>query len=851
MTPMTSTYAAQRRSLFAGTSPLSASFPSTSCRSSVYSVDKQDFLKLQHRNSVMHSPAALLEKLQEFEFRPRSNSRESKESSSISTRPRTMRRKSNNLNQLDIPKPHKPRSGSGGANSSTMVGSLKGRLLRRKTSAPLLSLSPEQALSPIESPTTPTGPAICWSPVAGDLMEGPSSFPNVAHSQPVSFARRKLSTVPDESAEVASLRQNRRGSDDSITSDIGTVGYAYRKLEGLSYRNGVFLHPYPRSDAPYMLSYNKMQLESESFSNLLLRRLNKHTGPSFHNYGFHPPRHVLDLGCGQGSWLLDASEAWGGQGTSVTGFDLVDISDERVKEARGVSWKRGNFVAYRLPFRKDSFDLVRIANLTLCIPRERWEHVLTEVRRVLKPNGRVEIIDDQLMFPYVGSQATSPTSSSAGSSSVQTARSSWNGSVKSSSSGESSDAERRPSADLSPSFLNLELESDVDFLSAESSPGLYSGDSHSDSSCEDLLRTPIDEHVDLSPWGIPDTPSRTKFHEREESQCRDIEGIFESMLDSVHGIDPQPHEFLLDLLAQVFGPKGRARKIEAFHLSLLSPEVHDRVVAGNDKKKWETTLGRESSLRRSPTNASSKAQAEGAMNTKAAKLLGIGDQGDSEYDSPPHNSSFSLKRPNRPRSSSKRQVTPSKSLQHTPPPESLITSSPTVTPDLPHSQQDSHQPAGLFVYPDRFLDMSPRELEMHLTKDIHTLLGCKVALSDFATGLKDHKDESLISQSDWADMIWEYECSRRKRFNLPYDERGFELERYDQDSDNAEDPFASPLMRPRKVTFSASKKSALASTFADLDLDLEEGVHIPIGTPVRSIRVYEAYKIDPPHGATI
>jgi len=459
----------------------------------------------------------------------------------------------------------------------------------------------------------------------------------------------------------------------------------------------------------------------------------------------------------------------------------------------------------------------------------------------------VEIIDDQLMLPYVGSQATSPTSSSPGSS-VQTARSSWNGSVKSSSSGESSGAERRPSADLSPSFLNLELESDADSLSSESSPGLYSGDSHSDSSSEDLLRTPIDEHVDLSMWGIPETPARSKFQEREESLCRDIEGVFESMLDSAVGIDSQPHEFFLDLLAEIFGPGGRARKIEAFHLSLLSPEVHDRVVGGRDKKKWES-LGRESSLRRSPTNASSKAQAEGALNTKAAKLLGIADQGDTDYESPSDNSKFSLRRPtHRPRSSSKRIMTPSRSMPHTPPPEPVLSSSPTVTPDLPHKQKDCHQPAGLLVYPDRFLDMSPRELEMHLTKDMHMLLGCKVALSDFVTGLKDHKDEALISQSEWANMIWEYECSRRKRFNLPYDERGFELEGYDDDSDAIHDPFAAPVMRPRKLAFSASKKSNLATTFPELDF--EEDVHIPIGTPIRSIRVFEAYK-PPHHGATL
>ena len=46
---------------------------------------------------------------------------------------------------------------------------------------------------------------------------------------------------------------------------------------------------------------------------------------------------------------------------------------------------------YVLPFPDDSFDLVRLANLTLCIPRDRWEFVLQEVFRILIPGGRVEI----------------------------------------------------------------------------------------------------------------------------------------------------------------------------------------------------------------------------------------------------------------------------------------------------------------------------------------------------------------------------------------------------------------------------------------------------------------------------
>ena len=41
-----------------------------------------------------------------------------------------------------------------------------------------------------------------------------------------------------------------------------------------------------------------------------------------------------------------------------------------------------------------------MANLALCIPYDKWEFVLGQVRRVLTPGGRLELIDDDIYFPY-------------------------------------------------------------------------------------------------------------------------------------------------------------------------------------------------------------------------------------------------------------------------------------------------------------------------------------------------------------------------------------------------------------------------------------------------------------------
>jgi SAM-dependent methyltransferase len=37
--------------------------------------------------------------------------------------------------------------------------------------------------------------------------------------------------------------------------------------------------------------------------------------------------------------------------------------------------------------------------LTLCVPTDSWEHVFEEVYRVLAPGGRLELIEDTIIFP--------------------------------------------------------------------------------------------------------------------------------------------------------------------------------------------------------------------------------------------------------------------------------------------------------------------------------------------------------------------------------------------------------------------------------------------------------------------
>ena len=107
----------------------------------------------------------------------------------------------------------------------------------------------------------------------------------------------------------------------------------------------------------------------------------------------------------------------------MTGFDKVNILSPLAVEHRvqgQIEFIRGNLYVFHntfflilifihscapsslqhpLPFDSRTFDLIRMSCLTLCIPTDSWAHVLEEVYRVLAPGGRLELIEDTIIFP--------------------------------------------------------------------------------------------------------------------------------------------------------------------------------------------------------------------------------------------------------------------------------------------------------------------------------------------------------------------------------------------------------------------------------------------------------------------
>jgi SAM-dependent methyltransferase len=95
-------------------------------------------------------------------------------------------------------------------------------------------------------------------------------------------------------------------------------------------------------------------------------------------------RRILDLGCGKGRF----ARALCRNGASVVGLDL---SAAMLDEATGIERVRAS--ARRLPFGPASFDGVLAVEVFEHLARPSLDLVCGEIRRVLRPGGKLVIID--------------------------------------------------------------------------------------------------------------------------------------------------------------------------------------------------------------------------------------------------------------------------------------------------------------------------------------------------------------------------------------------------------------------------------------------------------------------------
>jgi ubiquinone/menaquinone biosynthesis C-methylase UbiE len=108
-----------------------------------------------------------------------------------------------------------------------------------------------------------------------------------------------------------------------------------------------------------------------------------------------PGESVLDVGCGTGTLAIAAKRHVGSSG-AVHG---IDASPEMIARAETKARKTGVKVAFKnaaaqaLPFPGAQFDAVLTTMMLHHLPRKARQQCTGEMRRVLKPGGRVLAVD--------------------------------------------------------------------------------------------------------------------------------------------------------------------------------------------------------------------------------------------------------------------------------------------------------------------------------------------------------------------------------------------------------------------------------------------------------------------------
>ena len=120
--------------------------------------------------------------------------------------------------------------------------------------------------------------------------------------------------------------------------------------------------------------------------------------------GVRSGERFLDVGCGTGSLAIAASRRVGANGF-VAG---VDASAEMIARARSkvasarVSVDLRMAAAESLPYADSDFDVAVCSLMLHHLPRDTRVQCLRELRRVLKPNGRLFIIEFTITEPRRG-----------------------------------------------------------------------------------------------------------------------------------------------------------------------------------------------------------------------------------------------------------------------------------------------------------------------------------------------------------------------------------------------------------------------------------------------------------------
>ncbi|KAI8088717.1 S-adenosyl-L-methionine-dependent methyltransferase [Halteromyces radiatus] len=98
---------------------------------------------------------------------------------------------------------------------------------------------------------------------------------------------------------------------------------------------------------------------------------------------------ILDVGCGPGFWIRDMAILY--PNSKFIGIDMADVFITKDLPPN-VEFQIIN-AAMGLPFQDESFDFVFQRFLVMGFPTDTYKQSIKEMKRVLKPNGAIEILE--------------------------------------------------------------------------------------------------------------------------------------------------------------------------------------------------------------------------------------------------------------------------------------------------------------------------------------------------------------------------------------------------------------------------------------------------------------------------
>lgn len=188
----------------------------------------------------------------------------------------------------------------------------------------------------------------------------------------------------------------RRGSRRGGPRIVGDAGIPRRRLFGREYTAGI----------PYALPSDLGEMNRLDFQHFVLRQAFRG------NYAapLHHPTDILDVGSGTGRWAKEMASTF--PAARVSGLDIKEpVTDENgasssVSDPHPVNYTfvAGNILK-GLPFPDATFDFTHQRLLFFAIPTDRWPFVLSELSRVTRPGGWVEVVEGHYGYDPMGPAA--------------------------------------------------------------------------------------------------------------------------------------------------------------------------------------------------------------------------------------------------------------------------------------------------------------------------------------------------------------------------------------------------------------------------------------------------------------